>query len=120
MSMTVTRLPTRARNIPPKNSVQKRTLKTGDSFAAMCRDVLGKDAGYQLSRLTGYPESTCYRYAAGQTVPPIDFIARLFNTEVGEPFFEWFVQDIDAKWWTQKGAKCHRDHSGRLSVTRSA
>jgi hypothetical protein len=102
MLNNIRRLPERATKTTPKNYVSYRTLKTGNSFAVMCRDVLGKDAGYQLARLTGYPESTCYRYAHGDTVPPIDFLARLFNTEVGEPFFEWLMADVDARWWGRR------------------
>jgi hypothetical protein len=102
MSNNIRRLPERATNSVSRNEVRYRTLKTGNSFAAMCRDVLGKNAGLQLSRITGYPESTCYRYSVGDTVPPVDFLARLFNSEVGEPYFEWLMADVNAEWWSRR------------------
>ncbi len=96
----------------------KTSLKTGTSFSEMCKSALGKSAGDQLSVLTGYPRSTCYRYADGQTVPPIDFLARLFASDVGQEFFLWLMWDCDAQWWTEMR---HAADVGRkvLDITRN-
>jgi hypothetical protein len=97
MLTNVTRLPREARNIAPTIESASRPI-TGTEFADLCKRQLGKDAGCQLQMLTGYPRSTCYRYAAGH-VPPPDFLAKLFATDAGEQFFEWFMQGNQARWW---------------------
>jgi hypothetical protein len=87
-------------------TVQMR-VQTGSEFAAVVRSVLGKDAGQQLHLLTGYPERSCYRYAAGDRPPPVDFMARLFGTEQGECFFDLFMGTNRSKWWTaRERARC--------------
>jgi hypothetical protein len=90
-------VPREARNSTANNG-SKPAAKTGSEFSNVCRSIVGKDAGQRLALLTGYPERTCYRYAAGH-VPPADFLAKLFASDVGEDFFNWFMQGNQARWW---------------------
>ncbi len=107
MGNDIQRLQTRATNPSlnfgrPVSDIAKQTsLKTATSFSELCKSQLGKSAGDQLSILTGYPRSSCYRYSEGQTVPPIDFLAKLIASDVGLEFFLWFVRGCDAQWWTE-------------------
>jgi hypothetical protein len=104
MLNNISRLPERATNLTPRNGSNVPNISrpiTGTEFAELCRQQLGKDAGCQLQILTGYPRSTCYRYAAG-SIPPLDFIAKLCATDAGEPFFIWFMQRNHAQWWRER------------------
>jgi hypothetical protein len=98
----------RARNSSPKNGRPLPDIgtnsspKTGTEFSALCKTHLGKSAGDQLNELTGYPRSTCYRYADGSTVPVLDFMAQLFDSEAGEEFFDWLMRDCKARWWRER------------------
>ncbi len=124
MSKYIQRLDYPATNPSPNNGRPvpdigpKLSPKTGTSFSELCRTTLGKSAGDQLSILTGYPRSTCYRYSEGETVPPIDFLAKLIASDVGREFFQWFMSGCDAQWWTEMG---HAAEVGRkvLEITKS-
>ena len=97
----------RARNPGPINGrpvsdiAAKSSLKTGTGFSELCKSTLGKSAGDQLHVITGYARSTCYRYTSGESVPPIDFLAKLVASEIGPEFFAWFMEGCDAQWWTE-------------------
>jgi hypothetical protein len=65
------------------------------------QSLLGKDAGYGLHLLTGYPESSCYAYVASDPAkrrrPPEHFIRKICHTEEG--FYLAFMQGCVAPWW---------------------
>ncbi len=83
---------------PTADIGEKPTSITGTDFSALCKQHLGKSAGDQLSGITGYPRASCYRYSGGN-VPPAHFLAKLFASEYGEQFFDWFMKNNNAKWW---------------------
>lgn len=69
-------------------------------YRAACA-LLGKDAGYALHKLTGYPESSCYAYVAENPAkrrrPPEHLIRRICH--IHEGFYLAFMQDCEAPWW---------------------
>jgi hypothetical protein len=107
MSMNVARLPTRATVSPAAVGTMSSDIPTAGcgtrftatTFSAMCREVLGTDAGARLQEATGYPERSCYYYASGERVPPVHFILKLFMSVYGEQFFVALMEGNQAKWW---------------------
>lgn len=70
-----------------------------ESFAAVCEQILGKDAGLHLHLITGLPQRSCYHYASGDRKPPLEFIQLLIHSPQGQPFHEWFMAGCKADWW---------------------
>ena len=68
-------------------------------FPEAAQAVLGKDAGLHLHYLTGFPERSCYYYAAGKREPRVDFIRALVRSPQGEPFFNAIMSGCTAQWW---------------------
>lgn len=79
-------------------------------FVAAVRTICGKDAGLHLHRITGFPERSCYRYAAGDREPPADFLRALFRSPQGAPFLAAFMHGCEAGWW--------RDHQRAHDIGR--
>lgn len=81
-------------------------------FYAAAQHLLGKDAGYALHRLTGYPASSCYAYVAHdprrRRRPPEHFLRVLFHLDEGEPFHAAYMDGCT--WWSrrQRDAKLGR------------
>jgi len=69
-------------------------------YRAACA-LLGKDAGYALHKLTGYPESSCYAYVAENPAkrrrPPEHFIRKICHLDEG--FYDAFMDGCAAPWW---------------------
>ncbi len=70
-----------------------------DQFAEIAKKILGKDAGGQLCCITDYPSTSCYRYARGETPPPLDFLLRVLRSDAGEQFLcalmgkeQWWIE----------------------------
>ncbi len=70
-----------------------------DQFAEAARKILGKDAGGQLCCITDYPSTSCYRYARGETPPPLDFLLRVLRSDTGERFLCALMGR--EQWWTE-------------------
>jgi hypothetical protein len=72
-------------------------------FYAAARRLLGKDAGYALHLLTGYPASSCYAYVAKDSLkrrrPPEHFLRTLFHSNEGEQFHAAFM--AGCPWWRE-------------------
>lgn len=70
--------------------------------------LLGKDAGFGLHKLTGYPESSCYAYVATDPTkrrrPPEHFARTVCHIEEG--FYLAFMEGCTAPWWLAR----ERDH----------
>lgn len=68
--------------------------------------ALGKDAGFALAKITGYPESSCYAYVAHDRTrrrrPPGHFIRAVIHSEYGEPFHDAFMAGCAAGWWRER------------------
>jgi hypothetical protein len=83
------------------------TLASGSNrdawFFEAAQDLLGKDAGYLLHRISGYPESSCYAYTtkkADKRRPvPEHLLRNLIHSEQGEPWHNAFMHGCKAKWW---------------------
>ena len=75
-------------------------------FYNAAQSLLGKDAGFGLHVLTGYPESTCYAYVARnpekRRPPPEHLLWKLFNRDDGEPWHDAFMHGCKAKWWQRR------------------
>lgn len=76
-------------------------------YRAACA-LLGKDAGYALHKLTGYPESSCYAYVAENPAKrrraPEHFIRKICHLHEG--FYLAFMEGCEAPWWQTR----ERDH----------
>jgi hypothetical protein len=76
-----------------------------DWFANAARTVLGKDAGLHLHHITGFPESSCYAYAAKKSEsrrhPSGQFLRTLIRGDHGEPFLFALMDGCTARWWTE-------------------
>lgn len=75
-------------------------------FYDAAQDLLGKDAGLHLHKITGYPESSCYAYTAQNAEkrrrPPEHFLRKLFaDADVGESFHARFMATVNAVWWIE-------------------
>lgn len=72
-------------------------------FFVAARRLLGKDAGYALHKLTGYPASSCYAYVARDPIkrrrPPEHFIRTLIHHQEGGPFLRAFMRGCTAPHW---------------------
>lgn len=72
-------------------------------YRAAC-GLLGKDAGYALHKLTGYPESSCYAYVAENPAKrrraPEHFIRKICHLHEG--FYLAFMQGCDTPWWLSR------------------
>jgi hypothetical protein len=73
-----------------------------ESFEDVCATILGNDAGLHLHYITGWPERTCYHYAAGDRKVSLEFMRRLIHSPQGEPFYRWFMSGCAARWWTDR------------------
>lgn len=75
----------------------------GEWLAQAAQHLLGKDAGLHLHYITGYPESSCYKYVAKdkdkRRSPPEHFLRALFHSPQGEPFFLAFMEGCRAEWF---------------------
>ena|SRR5690348_6274144 len=68
-------------------------------FPNVAKILLGKDAGYALHLITGFPERTCYYYASGERKPPAFFLCKLLRSDQGAPFFASIMDGSQAQWW---------------------
>src|SRR5262245_56435723 len=74
----------------------KSASDDGDWFAEMAQALLGKP-GLELSLLTGFDESLCYKYAKGAVRPPAYFLRALLRSERGEVFLRYALDGVP--WW---------------------
>ena len=70
-------------------------------FKRACDTLLGKDAGFALHTITGFPERTCYYYASGDRKPPEFFLRTLFSKPEGEPFWKAFNEECAPPCWPE-------------------
>ena len=74
-----------------------------DWFGSIARNILGKDAGFHLSRVTGFPEGSCYKYVTKNRIArrkaPAYLLRALLRSEQGEPFLRAIMDGSEAKWW---------------------
>lgn len=67
--------------------------------------LLGKDAGWQLAQITGYPVTSCRAYVAhdprGRRRQPDHFSRTLIHSEDGGDFHRAFMESCGAMWWQQ-------------------
>jgi hypothetical protein len=91
------------RNVPDIGTAGCGSRFSASTFSALCDRLLGTDAGARLHEATDYPERSCYYYASGQRVPPVNFILKLFTDEFYGPlFFDALMSDCGAKWWRER------------------
>lgn len=67
-------------------------------FGPIAKGVLGKDAGYQLSKITGFPESSCYCWVSGSRRVQYLVVALLRSPQGGQ-WLSAFMYGSDVKWW---------------------
>jgi hypothetical protein len=76
-----------------------------DWFFEAAQGLLGKDAGFALHLITGYPASSCYAYTASNAAkrrkPPEHFLRRLFGRPEGRPFFNAFMAACRSPFWPE-------------------
>lgn len=70
-------------------------------FAEPAQSLLGKDPGLALHYITGFPESSCDKYASGTRRASGFFIVTLLRTDQGEPFFNAFMGGSKARWYAE-------------------
>jgi hypothetical protein len=111
MLTNLRRLPERAtvspadsgRHVPDIAGAASGSRFSASTFSALCDRLLGTDAGARLHEATDYPERSCYYYASGARVPPVNFILKLFTDEFYGPlFFDALMSDCGAKWWRER------------------
>lgn len=68
-------------------------------FPAAIDAMYPKDAGYQLSLLTGFLDRTCYRYAAGDRRATADIVRAILRSEQGGAFLDLVMADAMPAWW---------------------
>lgn len=94
-----------ASKAPPGNGSDPLASESAANewFYEAARDLLGKDSGYVLHILTGYPESSCYAYVAKNPQhrrrPREHFLRKLFATPQGRAFHAAFMAASGAPWW---------------------
>ena len=77
--------------------------ENSDWFGSVARALLGKEPGVGLHYITGFPISSCEKYAAkteaSRRQPPGWFIRELIRSKDGEPFFRALMDGCTAQWW---------------------
>lgn len=68
-------------------------------FAKVARGLLPSDAGFALHTLTDVPESTCYRYARGETQISAFIYRKLLWRDDGWPWLNGMMDGCKAAWW---------------------
>lgn len=67
--------------------------------------LLGKDAGWQLAQISGYPVSSCRAYVAHDQTnrrrQPDHFSRTLIHSEDGGDFHRAYMEGCVAAWWLQ-------------------
>lgn len=80
--------------------------ENSDWFGAVARALLGKEPGVGLHYITGFPVSSCEKYAAkteaSRRQPPGYFIRELMRSNEGEPFFLAIMDGCTAAWWVDR------------------
>lgn len=98
-----------------KTSTPKSESEESAWFWRPVRNLLPTDAGAVLSKLTDVPDSTCYRYARGQSPPTTYFYRKLLWLPEGETWLRVLLDGNEQPWWTEM-----RTSSARLAkVVRS-
>jgi hypothetical protein len=79
--------------------------ENSDWFGAVARALLGKEPGVGLHYITGFPVSSCEKYAAkteaSRRQPPGFFLRELIRAKEGEPFFLALMEGCTAPWWIE-------------------
>ena len=70
-------------------------------FAKAARALLSPDAGLALHYLTGVPESTCYRYARGDSQPSVFLVRKLLHGPQGATWLNVVMDGCTATWWLE-------------------
>ncbi len=74
-------------------------------FFEASQQLLGKDAGYALSLLTGLPEGSCYKYVKRKPTdrrkPPGYLIRQLLRSPQGKSWLNAIMDGSDAEWFTR-------------------
>lgn len=80
--------------------------ENSDWFGSVARALLGKEPGVGLHYITGFPISSCEKYAAkteaSRRQPPGYFIRELIRSNEGEPFFLALMDGCAAPWWLER------------------
>jgi hypothetical protein len=95
-----------ATNANPQSGSERKSPTQNDSddcgwFADLARPLLGKDAGLALHYVTGFPESSCYKYASGDRKPSGYLIRALLRSEQGAAWLAALMDGSDAEWWRE-------------------
>ena len=79
--------------------------ENSDWFGCVARALLGKEPGVGLHYITGFPVSSCEKYAAkteaSRRQPPGYFIRELIRSKDGEPFLRALMDGCTAQWWIE-------------------
>lgn len=79
--------------------------ENSDWFGAVARALLGKEPGVGLHYITGFPVSSCEKYAAkteaSRRQPPGYFIRELIRSKDGKPFFLALMDGCQSEWWLE-------------------
>lgn len=89
------------------NSVTLKSTLNSESeswFARACVQILPKDPGFALSITTGFPSSTCYRYAAEGLPQGGNFVRALLRSEQGRTWLNVIMDDCTTAWWVEHQA----------------
>lgn len=113
MGSTITGTVDDASNPTPECGNDKNVTPASESnphewlYAAAYR-LLGPDAGWHLSEITDYPQSSCYAYVAHNPErrrrQPDHFTRTLLHSEDGADFHSAYMAGCVAVWWTQMQA----------------
>lgn len=99
----------------------KPTAETGSDsssnwFSPACRQIIGKDPGIPLRIITGFPERTCYRYAAEGIPQGGDFVRALLRSEGGHVWLNVLMDGADPQWWRDLATARHLTERYRIEL----
>lgn len=77
------------------------SLRTENWFSRCCKALFAIKPGLALHLATRAGESTCYRYASGERVPPLEFFRRLVHGAQGRTWLYALMEGCAEPWWQE-------------------